>query len=160
MKSPGRYKSISIAALISVLVLTAIVSWLMAMPGISHCPEEGPSNSETYKVHPIKIVMQPWFGRHQVFGIFIVPLRYRSGMSYFGTMSIKTYNSEFAPDRQVRARQVDDVPVEPGFYLVRGYIHTRIALWFFLTGQFRDLQNPCNWTLQFVRRTASVNDDQ
>lgn len=157
MKCPGRHKRIGTAAVMSVLVFAATVSWLVAMPGASHCPEEEPTNLEQYKAHPVKVVVKPWFGRHQVFGIFVVPLRYRSGRSYFGTISVKTYNREFAPDQQVEARQVDDVVVEPGYYLVRGYIPTRVALWFLFTGQFRDLRTPCNWTLEFVKR-APMNE--
>ena len=159
MKCSGRLKRIAIAVVTSLLVFAATVAWLLAMPGTSHCPGEGAVDVEQYKAHAVKVVVKPWLGQHHVFGIFIVPLRYRSGRSYFGTISVPGINGEIAPDWQPQDQRVEDVVAEPGYYLIRGYIPTRIALWFLFTGQFGDLRIPCNWTLEFVRRAAAREVD-
>ena len=155
MKCSGLYERIWIAGVSCAMVLSTIVLWLVAMPATSHCPEEEPTNIEQYRAHPVKVVVKPWYGRHQVYGIFVVPLRYRSGRSYFGTISVAGFKDELFPDWQPRDQRVEDVIVEPGYYLIRGYIPTRIAIRFFLTGQLSDLRTPCNWTLEFVKRAPS-----
>ena len=160
MKCPLGYKTVAVAAVSGAMVLAATVLWLVAMPGTSHCPEEEPTNLEQYKAHPVKVVVKPWLGRHHVFGVFVVPLRYRSGRSYLGTISVPGLKGEIAPDWQPQDQRVEDIVAEPGYYLIRGYIPTRIAFWFLFTGQFGDLRIPCNWTLQFVRRTAAMEVDQ
>lgn len=83
----------------------------------------------------------------------MVPLRYRSGRSYSGTISVESFIGEFIPDSQPQVRQIDEVVVEPGYYLVQGYLPTRVALWFLITGQFGELRSPCNWTLEFSKRS-------
>jgi len=105
------------------------------------------------EIHAVKVVVQPWLGQHHVYGIFMVPLHYRSGRNYSGTLSVQSYIREFPPDQQPEVQQMDDVAVEPEHYLVKGYLPTRTALWFLFTGQFGDLLDPCDWTLEFVKRT-------
>ena len=153
MKCPDYYKTIGAAAVSSALVFTAIILWLLAKPATSHCLGEVLFDSNTYKAHPAKVVVRPWFGPHQVFGIFVVPLRYRSGKSYSGTISVQGIKDEFVPDWQPKVRQVEDVVVEPEYYLVRGYVPTRTALWFLFTGQLGDLRSPCNWTIEISERS-------
>ena len=150
---PGRYKTIGIAVLSSVLVFTVIGLWFLAIPVTSHCLGEVSSKTETYKAHPVMVVVRPWFGQHQVFGIFVVPIRYRSGKSYSGTISVLSFKDELVTDWQPNIQRVEDVIVEPGSYLVRGYVPTHIALWFLVTGQFGELRSPCNWTLEFSERS-------
>ena len=153
MKCFERFKKIGYVSVSVVLLCVGAASWLAATPVTRHCQSEGLSDSELYKAHPIKVVVRPWLGRHQVFGIFAVPLHYRSGRSYAGTISVKSFNDEFVPDWQPEVQRVEDVVVEPGYYLVRGYVPTRIALWFLVTGQFGELRSPCNWTLEFSKRS-------
>jgi hypothetical protein len=64
-----------------------------------------------------------------------------------------SFIDEFTPDSQPQATRLDDVVAEPGYYLVKGYLPTRIALRLLITGQFGDLLDRCNWTLEFVQRT-------
>jgi hypothetical protein len=150
---PGRYKKIGIAVLSSVLVFTVIGLWLLAIPVTSHCLGEVSSETETYKAHPVMVVVWPWFGQHQVFGISVVPIRYQTCRRYSGTISALNFKDEFVPDWQPNIHRVEDVVAEPGSYLVRGYIPTRIALWFFITGQTGELRSLCNWTLELRERS-------
>lgn len=153
MKCPGCCKMIGTAAVLSALVFAAIVLSVLAEPPTSHCLGEVSSDSNKYKAHPVKVVFRPWLGRHQVFGIFMVPLNYRSGRNYSGTISVGSFSDAFIPDTQPVVQQVDDVVAKPGYYVVRGYIPTRTALWFLFTGQVGDLRSPCNWTLKFSERS-------
>ena len=132
-------------------VFVAAVGWLLIMPPNNNCGTD--RSTDPRKIHATKVVVQPWLGRHHVFGIFVVPLHYRSGRRYAGTISVKSFNDEFVPDWQPETPRIEDVIVEPGYYLVRGYVPTRIALWFLVTGQFDELRSPCNWTLEFSERS-------
>ena len=134
----------------AVLMLLTISTWLSSR-GPSHDCRVG-SSEHPQRIHAVKVVVQPWLGRHHVYGIFMVPLRYRSGRSYSGTLSVQSFKGEFPPDQQPEVQRVDDVVVEPGYYLVQGYLPTRVALWFLLTGQLGELRSPCNWNLTFVKR--------
>ena len=82
----------------------------------------------------------------------MVPLRYRSGKRYSGTISVQSFSGAFRPDQQPEISRVEDVIVEPGFYLIRGYLPTRIALRFLLTGQLGNLRSRCSWTLEFIEK--------
>jgi hypothetical protein len=62
-----------------------------------------------------------------------------------------SYQDEFIPDWHLIQRD-EEVVVESGYYLIRGYVPTRTALGFLFTGQLGDLRSPCNWTLEFSER--------
>jgi len=151
MKPWEARRTIEVASVAVVLVLTITIAWLLSKPATHDCALE--NSTDSYKIRPGKVIVRPWLGQHHAFGIFMVPLRYRSGRTYSGTISVESFVSEFIPDSQPRVQQVEDMVAEPGYYLVRGYIPTRIVLWFLLSGQFGDLRTPCNWTLEFVKRS-------
>jgi hypothetical protein len=153
MKRFDRFKRIGFVSVGVVLLYIGTAAWLTATPVTNHCQSEGTSDSKLFRAHPVKVAVRPWLGRHQVFGIFMVPLRYRSGKRYSGTISVQSFTGEFRPDQQPEAQRVEDVVVEPGSYLIRGYVPTRTALWFLFTGQLGDLRSPCNWTLEFSERS-------
>ena len=144
-------RTIEVVSVSVVLVLTITVAWLLSKPPTHDCRIE--HSTESCQIRPSKVIVRPWFGQHQAFGIFMVPLRYRSGRTYSGTISAESFIGEFIPDSQPQVQQIDDVVAQPGYYLVRGYIPTRIVLWFLLSGQFGDLRTPCNWRLEFVKRS-------
>lgn len=144
-------RTIEVVSVSVVLVLTFTTLWLLSKPSTHDCVVE--HSTDFYLIRPSKVIVQPWMGQHHVYGIFIVPLRYRSSRSYSGTISVESFIGEFIPDSQPQVQQIEDVVEEPGDYVVRGYIPTRIALWFVLSGQFGDLRTPCNWKLEFVKRS-------
>jgi hypothetical protein len=150
MKHWGARKTIGFASVSVAFVFAAAVAWLLSKPPTYDCATD--RSTDPQKIHATKVVVQPWLGRHQVFGIFMVPLLYRSGRTYSGRISVQSFNEEFIPDWH-QIQWVEDLVVEPGYYLVQGYLPTRIALWFLFTGHFGDLLDPCNWTVEFVKRT-------
>jgi len=134
-----------------ILVICALSAGLLRTSPTQNCALE--HSRAPYKTHPTKLVVRPWLGQHQVFGIFKIPLRYRSGRTYSGTLTVQSFTSEFLPDSQPQTQRIDDVVAEPGYYLVRGYVPTRIALWFLMTGRFSQLRSPCDWTLELIQRS-------
>lgn len=150
MKHWGTHKTIWVAWASVAVVLVAAVGWLLIMPPIYNCGTD--RSTDPRKIHATKVVVQPWLGLHHVFGIFVVPLLFRSGRIYSGRITVQSFTEEFAPDWH-QIQSLEDVIVEPGYYLVRGYVPTRIALWFLVTGQFDELRSPCNWTLEFSERS-------
>lgn len=142
-------KAIGVASVAAVLGFVAAVAWLLSKLPNHVCVME--DSSQPQKIHAIKVVVRPWLGRHQIYGIFMVPIEYRSGRKYTGTISVQDFTDEFIPDWH-QIQRIDGVVVKPGYYLVQGYLPTRIALWFLFTGQFADMLTPCSWTLVFAKR--------
>lgn len=127
------------------------------MPSMNHClAEDRISDDKVYRTHPVKVVVQPWLGQHHVFGVFVVPMHYRSGKSYQGMLSVLGFQEALAPDWQPLDRRIEDVTVAQEHYLIRGYIPTRFALWSILTGQSRALRDPHNWILEFSQTTDTM----
>jgi len=149
MKRWGGRKQIAVGLATAILILPVILVWLADRPPTHDCAEE--SSPALSRFHPVKVVVQPWRGRHEVYGIFVLPLRYRSGRTYSGAMSVSGYKTEFIPDWNM-FQEVQGVVAEPGYYLVQAYVPTHIAILFLLKGQFGDLQVSCNWTVELVKR--------
>ena len=146
--SPDQYKSVRVAILCVVLFLAAC-----AKPTTSHCPGEEPFNPRRNIIHPVKVVAQPWFGRHQVYGLFTVPKRYEDENKYLITMSIRGLEGTFIVGEGGGKVDERDIVIEQGHYAKQVYVPTRMALWSLITGQFGELRSPCNWTLEFSERS-------
>jgi len=156
MKYGGALKTVKIVSVSAVFVFAAAVGWTLRNPSTHACATV--ASMDPQKIHASKVVARPWLGRHQVYGIFMVPLLYRSGKAYSGRISVQNFNAEFIPDWH-QIQWIDGVVVKPGYYLVQVYLPTRIALWFLFTGQFGDMLDPCNWKLE-LRQKNNVGADR
>jgi hypothetical protein len=150
MKPWGAHKAIGVILAFLLFVFAAAVSWLLSQPPAHDCATD--RSLDPQKIHAAKVVVEPWLGQHHVFGIFMVPLQYRSGRIYSGRLTVQSFTEEFIPDWH-QIQSIEDLVAEPGYYLVQGYLPTRVALWFIITGQFGELRSPCNWTLEFRERS-------
>lgn len=150
MKSSDHYKTVGAAAVCVVLILAAC-----AKPTASQCPgdREEPSDSRRNAIHPVEVVAQPWLGRHQVYGLFMVPERYGGENRYQVTMSIRGVDGKFVIGEGGEKVLESDIVIEQGYYAKQVYIPTRVALWSLFTGQFSELRSPCNWTIEFSERS-------
>jgi len=83
----------------------------------------------------------------------MVPNRYKYNKKYAGTMTVRGFDPDFSVGATSGEQHVDGVFAQPAHYVVRGYLHTRVALWFLVNGLFGDLRRPCNWALVFVERS-------
>ena len=154
MKPQGAHKTIGTASVGVALMLAGTVAWLLNKPATSDCGGEAPADHKVHEIRATKVVVQPWLGEHQVYGIFMVPDRYKHSNNYTVAMAVRGLDRRFAVGERVDKQYVvDDVLAGPGHYLLRIYVPTRVALWFLVNGLFGDLRRPCNWTLVFVEGT-------
>src|SRR5437870_1234414 len=153
MKPRGAHKTIGTVSVGVALMLAATVAWLLNKPATSDCGGEAPANHKVHEIRATKVVVQPWLGKHHVYGIFMVPNRYKQNKNYALTMAVRGFNHHFPVVQRADKLYPDDIPAEPGHYVKRVYLPTRVALWSLVTGLFGDLRASCHWTLVFVERT-------
>jgi len=144
-------KKIGIGLASAALVLAILFVLLLNAPPTHDCAQDSLTDPEKFRA--VKVVARPWLGRHEVYGIFTVPLQYRDATKYSGRISVDSYTAEFNPDYGTIQPEKDIIP-EPGHYLMRGYIPTRVSLSFLFEGQFGDLRSGCNWTVEFLERRS------
>jgi hypothetical protein len=123
---------------------------LQTSPHVSDCPERHQSAS-SYPIHPQYVMVEPWKGRHNVYGIFIIPANHESdwlvtvtlkdGQRYCGNLAIVDDDSAIAP-------------LAEGEYVMQGLLRTRTTLWLLSHGKKAELEQPHNWTL-WIRDKAS-----
>jgi hypothetical protein len=107
-----------------------------------------PQESQKYYIHPEKLVIRPWRGRHNVYAIFAIPPGYRTDDAF--TLSIpgtRTYCGNFR-NRGIIV-SADD---QSNYYiLIQGFLNTRIALKLIAQGKLDELRDPEYWSLGYVR---------
>ena len=153
MKHCGAHKTIGIASAGVALLLAGTVVWLLNKPPTTDCTAEAPADHKAHEIRATKVVVQPWLGVHRAYGIFMVPNRYRHDKKYLLTMTVRGFARDFVGGERSGKQYADNAFAEPGHYLLRSYVPTRVALWFLVNGLFGDMRNPCNWTLLFVERS-------
>jgi len=143
------YKSMAITSIVVVLLLADAGGWFLNRPPNTDClpaastPQRGP------EARAIETVVEPWRGRHHVYGLFIVPSQSVEIKRYAVTISVEgaLYYCMWVEKSLRQTRQV--ISAEGGGYLVRAPVPTRIALWFLVNGLIGDLRRPENWALVF-----------
>ena len=136
------------------LVFIFGLAWALNQPTTSDCSSEvtvAPYHN-MQMIPPMKIVVRPWLGQHQVYGIFMVPARYGDETKYRTTISIRGLDGTFVFEEGGEKINETEFMIPSGYYVKRVYIQTRVALWSLLSGHFGKLRSPCNWTLKFVER--------
>ena len=114
----------------ALLVISAV---LVNMPPLTGCRSEAPVAARQYWFRAPQTVVQPWRGPHYVYGIFRVPDQYRRDDLYTARLVIEGFTEEF-PETSPEGGDIFTSQAEPGHYMKRFYLPTRIALWFLLTG--------------------------
>jgi hypothetical protein len=115
------------------------------------CGLEVPGSSGEHKFRAVQVFVRPWQGQHNVYGIFLIPERYKDDLLYATTLKIQGFTASLYAGG-AEDENHDSIVVEQGHYLKRVYVPTRTALWFLLIGRFGDLRAPCHWWLVFVDR--------
>lgn len=77
------------------------------------------SKNPKFSIQASQIVVQPWRGEHQVYGIFMVPNEYKR--SPFFVLSVKGVGSYCSRPFGYN-KNYDDVVAEPGTHLIRYYM--------------------------------------
>jgi hypothetical protein len=102
--------------------------------------------TKNFQVQATKVIVQPWRGRHHVYGIFMIPNEYKQ--SPFFLVTVKGAGS-YCSKQFGHKKNFDDIFAEPGTYLVKKFIRTRTALRLILQGLYFQVNNKQNWTLTF-----------
>jgi hypothetical protein len=144
-----RTPAVVISTAIGLAPMIAIAAWLTNGPPPADCGAEGGVDSRSGEVRATKVVVEPWYGPHHVYGLFVVPDQY-GDPKYSETVTVHNFRREFVRKRIRKLHRIDDVTAPPGAYVRRAYVPTRVALWFLVTGRLGDLRTACRWTLVFI----------
>ena len=119
---------------------------LIQAPPLTDCRSESPDSLKEYRVQAIKTVAEPWRGPHHVYGIFMIPSRYKFDHLYSAKLTIEGFESDFTAGSSEDEDPEADM-LKPGHYIKRVHVSTRTAFWFLITGRFGDLRTSCHWWL-------------
>ena len=122
------------------------VVWLATRGPTVSCGQIG-GDADQNTLSPIEVVASPWYGPHQVYGLFLIPDRFARGDTA-ATVKVADYRASADVRRGRTRRQASRTPSIPGHYPKRVYLQTRIALRLLVTGRFGDVRAACNWTLE------------
>ncbi|MEH1974347.1 MAG: hypothetical protein V7L02_14310 [Nostoc sp.] len=142
---------------ILILLLSLSIITLWSPVNDSDCNIEAFLASKTtkFQVHATKVIVQPWRGRHHVYGIFMIPEEYKQSPFFVVTVQgAGSYCSKQFGDK----KNFNDIFAEPGTYLVRKFIRTRIALRLIFQGLYFNLNDKQNWTLTFPELNTSEHN--
>lgn len=133
--------------IIVVCALVVVVGASLAnLPPTVNCPSVVQPNSQASVLAPWKVIARPWFGRHQVYALFPVPVKYEPSR----------YSAELVfRDRVIPVELVPRsgtvhgtrLPDQPGVFFVHTHLETRFVWKILLLGQFGDVREPCQWRL-------------
>ncbi len=112
--------------------------------GSTHLPAGVP----VVTVAALKTVVEPFNGRHRVYGLFALPLTCPPGQPVILSVAGVGHYCDTAENT---GRELDGVRAPPGHYLMRDPIRTRTALGLLLWGQGDRLRQPRNWTLSYAQ---------
>ncbi|MBE9028224.1 hypothetical protein IQ266_00455 [filamentous cyanobacterium LEGE 11480] len=153
-----RKRLLYVSGLITVaglLVGAKAIHFISRSQAISDCPASVAGQAMAAadsKLHPLKVVVEPWEGRHNVYGVFVIPKGHRSDR--FVTITFddrQTYCGSIVP---VDPSWVN-MKVQPGQQVVLGLLRTRTAIWLLTNGKKSQLEQPASWTLSTQKPTYS-----
>jgi hypothetical protein len=113
-----------------------------------------------YAIAASQIVVRPWYGQHEVYGIFVVPDKLKN-RKYSMFIRVADYRREIVRDETLEVSRVAGITAPPGKHVKRIFLPTRIAFRYLIAGRLGMLKAPDNWTLLFLDRTTgstSPND--
>lgn len=96
---------------------------------------------------PLKIVVKPWLGRHQVYAIFEIPVQqFPQGVL---KVNIEGLGALCGGVTQVRfgGSEIDGQLPGAGHYLIKANLRTRVFIWAFIRQGMEGLEDPKNWAL-------------
>jgi hypothetical protein len=133
---------------ILVFILSLSTVTLLWPVNDSQCDSEAflASNTNKFQVQATKVVVQPWRGKHHVYGLFIVPDKYKKAP--FFVLNVKGFADKCSQPFGYHEKY-DDISAKPGTYLVRDYMRTRTALRLIIQGLYGQINDKQNWTLTY-----------
>ncbi len=135
-------------------IIVTIIAWSIQAPSPTASSDVNPalcptmtdnlSKSKSLKFHPIKVVAEPWRGEHHVYAIFALPLQYQS-IHQRSQLLVKDTDTPWLITPTDGLKYGEIAPEDT--FLVIGFFPTRLTLWYWISGRFGELRQPCNWTL-------------
>ncbi|MBW4449454.1 MAG: hypothetical protein KME38_22080 [Spirirestis rafaelensis WJT71-NPBG6] len=142
--------------IIFLVSLSLIIAWMPLKDTTCNAEPFLTSKTPKFQVHATKVVVEPWFGEHHVYAIFMVPDKYKEAP--FFILTVKHVGS-FCEKPFGNSQYYDDVLAEPGTHLIRDYIRTRLALRLIFQGLYFQLNDKYNWSLTYpADNSAKVNN--
>lgn len=111
---------------------------------ISRCPEEilVRLNEANPQASPSKIVIKPWKGRHNVHGIFMLPVDDESAKRL--VVRIPGAGT-FCGGAHSVGTSFEGIQAKPGYYLIKTNFRTRTSIWLIARGFANQLKDSQNW---------------
>jgi hypothetical protein len=106
------------------------------------------TGNETFHANPCTVVVEPWRGRHHVYGVFMLPNEHQ--LNYPIMLTVKGAGSYRKEAHMVKIN-IEGYPVRSGHYLLQVNLKTRVALWMILRGLAYQLRQSPNWTLSYTQ---------
>ncbi len=161
MKKSAAQKKILLIVVIALTIgiTVAMIAWSIQAPSPTASSDVNPalcptmtdnlSKSKSLKFHPIKVVAEPWRGEHHVYSIFALPLQYKD-IYHRSQLLVKDTDTpwDITPTDGLKYGAI--APEDS--FLVIGFFPTRLTLWYWASGRFGELRQPCNWTLHLFPR--------
>lgn len=104
------------------------------------------SNRSTARIHATKVIVSPWHGQHQVYGLFMLPDAVQPGQPV--VLAVKDVGV-YCDIVVNSGKSIDGIDAKPHHYLMKDYIRTRTALWLIAQGKLEQLKHPSSWTLTY-----------
>lgn len=142
---------LSLAALTSISAALAVLGWILPRKPseVSRCPSEAlvASDATSDRIHPEKVVLRPWQGRHQVYAIFLLPDDYEADNAVVVSIEGEMTYCAGKPAR-VKGDEFQGVYAKPGKDIFVARFRTRTASWLIAQGKVESLKQPQNWSLR------------
>lgn len=113
------------------------------------------TSHEVFQIHPIAVSIKPWLGRHQVFGIFPIPIEHH--IQYPIIISV-VGAGQYRKEASMVNEKLEGYISPNGHRLLQVNLKTRVALSMRLRGLSFLLNELNNWTLTYVTKPSSSAD--
>ncbi len=139
--------------LILLLSLSIITLWWPVNDSDCNFGDFLASKTAKFQLNATKVIVQPWRGRHHVYGIFMIPDEYKQAP--FFVVTVQGAGS-YCSKQFGYKKNFDGIFAEPGTYLVRKFIRTRTALRLIFQGLYFQINDQQDWTLTFPELKTST----
>lgn len=107
-----------------------------------------PANLATTTLHPLKVMVEPFLGRHQVYAIF--KLDKEKNPPNQPVILTATHAAKYCEYVNSIGQNFAEITVPNKYYLSRHFVRTRTALWLTSQGLLKELKQRDNWTLTYA----------
>ena len=138
----------TLAFILATLALQSSFSLPKKPSEVSQCPRQAlvATDTSSSRIHPQKVVVRPWKGRHQVYGIFLIPNEYQANNTVVVSIEgVSTYCG--GKPVLIAGNEFQGVHARSGERIVTAYFRTRTASWLIAQGKVGQLKQPHNWLL-------------